>query len=58
MVRWPPQRSVAKKLCLLHKARLGGEETGAHSALLIYLIQFVGGLGNAGGYNDKFGCLV
>lgn len=47
-----------KKLCLLHKARLGGEETGAHSALFIYLIQFVGGLGNAGGYNDKFGCLV
>lgn len=48
MVRWPPAFG-GKNYVYYYKARLGGEETGAHSALLIYLIQFVGGLGNAGG---------
>lgn len=41
------------KTLFISKARLGGEETGPHSALFIYLIHFVGGttgLADASGY--------
>lgn len=50
-----PNSHGGKTFCFINKARLGGEETGAGSALFIYPIQSFGGLAGASGYTDELG---